>query len=171
MVVNKDPEASQTARINLIGFRPITMAAYERTGADKVITALAIQPAPVFYTFPPYSQTLLVFQGSTASGIVDWWIDQDALMMVVGKHATVHVQTASKVGEVEITSIEAQPGIKMNARLAHFSVGHPAAIDIAAGADPGFYSFTITGKTSTGHIETQSGWIVVGSPGSLPGRS
>jgi hypothetical protein len=100
---------------------------------------------------------------------VDWSIDRDALMLVAGDHAVLHVRTASTKG-VNITNIQAATGVTMAVRQRHAAPGHPAVLDVAAGTRPGFYRFTVTGKTATGHTETQSGWIVVGAPGSLPAR-
>jgi hypothetical protein len=170
MTVNKDPKRSVTARINLIGFQPNTMAAYEHSGSDRSITASSPIPAPGSYTFQPYSQTLLVFSGSAASGAADWSVSPDALMMPTGGHAVLQAQMGEKSGGVKIVGIDAQAGVTMAARQSHLAAGHPATIDVAAGAKPGFYRFTVTGKTSSGHLEGQSGWIVVGVPGSLPVR-
>ncbi len=168
MSINKDPSQSVTANLNLTGFRPSTMVAYERVGGDKAITASATLPAVGTYTFKPYSQTLLVFQGSAAPGAVDWSIDRDDLMITTGEHAVLHVQTAGKRAAIHIVGIKAEPGVTMTARSSRVDAWHPAAIDVAAGTKPGFYSYTVTAKTPTGHTETQSGWIVVGAAGSLP---
>jgi len=168
MAINKDPKQSVTARLNLIGFRPTTMAAYERAGSDKSIATTPAVATPESYTFKPYSQTLLIFDGRAAAG-ADWSIDHDDLMLITGDHAVLRVQTADKKG-MNITNIQAASGVTMATRQSYFTAGRPAAIDVTAGSKPGFYHFTITGKTSSGHKETQSGWIVVGAPGSLPVR-
>jgi len=168
MVINKDPKHAVTARLKTVGFRPTKMAAYERSGSDKAITALSTVPSSGAYTFKPYSQTLLVFRGSAAPGAIDWSIAPDALMMITGKRAVLRVTTGEKQGGIDILGIKAQQGISMTVRRSHVAAGHPGMIDVAAGGNPGFYKFTVTGKTASGHTETQSGWIVIGVPGSLP---
>jgi len=126
--------------------------------------------APGSYTCKPYSQTLLVFDGTTTPGVVDWSIDKDALMMVTGSHAVLSLSTGNKHGGIYIKSIDVQAGVTMTAQQTRVYLGHPGTIAVTAGTDPGFYHFTVTGKTSTGRAESQSGWIVVGVPGSLPAR-
>jgi len=170
MAVNKDPKKSVTTKLNLVGFQPTAMTSYQRAGSDKSITPSRAIAAPASFTFQPYSQTLLVFQGKTATGAVDWSIDKDALMLITGSHATLHVNATDPKG-VRIVGIKAAPGITVKARQATATTQHPAMIDVAAGAKPGFYHFTITAKTATGRQENQSGWIVVGAPGSLPVRN
>jgi len=171
MAINKDPKNSVTARIELIGFQPNNMTAYERSATDTSITALPATAASGTYTFKPYSQTLLAFSGSSATGAVNWSVTPDALMMPTDGQAVLHVQTGEAQGSVKIAGINAQAGVTMTVHQFHLAAGHPATIDVAAGAKPGFYRFTVTGKTSTGHLEAQSGWIVVGVPGSLPVQS
>jgi len=168
MTINKDPKNSVQAKINLAGFKPTTMAAYERAGDGTSIAAIPPTSPPGSYTFKPYSQTLLVFGGTTTPGVVDWSIDKDALMMVTGSRAVLSVRTGNKHSGINIKTIDAQTGVTMTAQQPRVYFGHPGTISVTAGTDPGFYHFTVTGKTSSGRVETQSGWIVVGAPGSLP---
>lgn len=170
MAINKDPKQSVTARIKLIGFRPSEIRAYERVGSDKSIKALLPIPSLGSYTFKPYSQTLLVFRGSAVAGAVDWSITPDALMMVTGEHAVLRVTMGKVQGGINIVRIKAPAGVTMTALRSHVTAGHPGSIDVAAGSKPGFYKFTVTGKTASGRTATQSGWIVVGLPSSRPGR-
>ena len=169
MAINKDPKQSVTAKLDLVGFRPTAMAAYQRSGGDKTITATPAAASPGTYTFKPYSQTLLVFDGRAEKGTADWSVTPDALMMLPGEHAVLRVQTADKKG-VTITNVEAAPGVTMTAKQKQAARGRFAALDVDAGTNPGFYHFTVTGKTAAGHAETQSGWIVIGAPGSLPAK-
>jgi hypothetical protein len=168
MAINKDPKKSVTAQIKMVGFRPSEMVAYERSGSDKAIAAVPTSPARGSYTFKPYSQTLVVFKGNTAPAVVDWSIDPDALMMVTSGHVVLRVSMGKEQGGVDIVGIKVPAGVTMTARRSHVTAGHPGSIDVAAGGSPGFYKFTVTGKTASGRMETQSGWIVVGVPGSLP---
>jgi endoglucanase len=168
MTINKDPKRSVVARLKFIGFRPVSMVVYSRPSNGKLIIQSQTSPAPNMYKFRPYSQTLQVFHGSAASGEVDWSVDPDALMMTEGEHAVMHVRTDAKNGGVDIVGITCQTGVTMTAQSTNATARHPSRVDVEAGAKPGFYRFTLTGKTSAGHNETQSGWIVVGAPGSLP---
>jgi hypothetical protein len=171
MAINKDPKNAVTARIEIDGFSPATMTAYEREGADKSITTSPSVAAPESYTFAPYSQTLLVFQGTQDTGVVDWSIDRDCLMLIAGSRATLHVVASASRGNVHLLKVDAADGVAMTISGSRVSPAHGGTIDVVAGADPGFYRFTVTGKTSAGRVETQSGWIVVGKPGSLPDLS
>jgi hypothetical protein len=170
MVINKDPERAVTARIKTVGFQPAKMLAYERSGTVKAITASAPMAAPRSYTFKPYSQTLLVLQGKAAPGTAEWAVNPDALMMVTGGRATLRVTTGKEQGGITIVGIQAPKGVTMTAGRARVTAAHPGTIAVEAGAEPGFYRFTVTGKTPSGRTQTQSGWIVVGVPGSLPAR-
>jgi hypothetical protein len=169
MAINKDPKNSVTARLMMVGFKPTKMVAYERSGSDKSI-AKATALSPESYTFKPYSQTLLVFSGNTEPGGVDWSIDRDALMMITGERAVLHITTGKGQGNISVVGIKAPAGVTMTARQSHVSPGHAGIITVVAGARPGFYRFTVTARTPPGRIQTQSGWIVIGVPGSLPAR-
>jgi hypothetical protein len=169
MAINKDPKKSVTAQIKLLGFQPVKLVAYERSGSDKVITTASSIPAPGSYTFKPYSQTLLIFGGSAATRAVDWAIQPDALMMISGERAVLRA-TSENRGGIDIVGIEAPAGVNMTVRDSHVSAGHAGSIEVSAGANPGFYRFTVTAKTPSSSTQTQSGWIVVGASGSLPAR-
>lgn len=168
MVINKDPERAVTARIQTAGFRPTKMVAYERVGSAKAITASAPMTPPGSYTFKPYSQTLLVLQGKATPGAVNWAVTPDALMLVAGGKATLPVKISDARGSLDIVRIEAAEGVSMKASRSRVVSGRPGAITVTAGSMPGFYRFTVTAKTSSGQMQKQSGWIVVGVPGSLP---
>ena len=170
MAINKDPKSSVTAKIHLVGFRPRTMTVSARSGRDTSITASPATAVPDSFTFLPFSQTLLVFEGSAAPAAVDWSLDPNALMMVTGGHATLRVRTGDRRG-VRITSVQAAPGVTITPRRPRFADGQPNLIDVAAGAKTGFYRFTVIGRTPSGQQEKQSGWVVVGAPGSLPATS
>jgi hypothetical protein len=168
MTINKDPKKSVTAQITLNGFTPTRGTAYARSGDGKSITVSPVTAELACYTFPPYSQTLLVFEGKTTPGAVDWEIKRDALMMITGHQGTLQVLTTQKHESLRLTSIAAQSGVTLTIRSAVVSAGHAGVIDVAAGAKSGFYRYTLRGKTTSGCVETQSGWIVVGIPRSMP---
>ncbi len=168
MTINKDSKNSVTAQIKLNGFTPTAMTAYERLGDGKSIAVSPPVAAPRAYTFKPYSQTLLVFNGSTAPGAIDWCIDRDSLMMIAGSHALLKVFTNRIHGSVHLVSINAQPGITMTIRSPNVTSSHRGVVDVSAGSNPGFYHFTVKGESSSRHLETQSGWIVVGASQSMP---
>jgi hypothetical protein len=141
---------------------------FTRAGDEKVITASPQAKPTASHTFKPYSQTLLIFQGNTASGAADWSIDRDSLMMITGSKAVLNINMDDKRGDVEITGVKVPAEVTMTVRNSKVAPGKPGLIDVTAGDKPGFYRFTVTGETASGRIETQSGWIVVGLPGSLP---
>lgn len=170
MVINKDPKHPVTARIKTIGFQPAQMIAYERVGEAKAITASSPIAPLSSYRFKPYSQTLLVLQGKAAPGAMDWSVSPDSLMMVTGSRAALAVKLGSPKSSIDIIGIQAADGVSMKAGKSHVTLGKPGVITVVAGRKPGFYRFTITARTSSGLTERQSGWIVVGVPGSLPSR-
>jgi hypothetical protein len=112
-------------------------------------------PARGSYTFKPYSQTLVDFKGNTAPAVVDWSIDPDALMMVTSGHVVLRVSMGKEQGGVDIVGIKVPAGVTMTARRSHVTAGHPGSIDVAAGGSPGFYKFTVTGKTASGQGRTR----------------
>lgn len=171
MAINKDPKNSVTARINLVGFQPTEMVASERSGRDTSVTTASPRAALNSYTFKPYSQTLLTFRGSAAPGAVNWSIDRDALMMVPNERTVLRVTADKGQGGLKIVGITAPAGVTMSVRQPHVTTGHPGSFSVTAGTTPGFYKFTVTGQTAAGRRQTQSGWIVVGVPGSLPPKS
>jgi phosphatidylinositol glycan class B len=168
MAINKDPRNGVTAKLDLEGFTPESVNEFTRAGDEKVITASPQAKPTASYTFKPYSQTLLVFQGNAASGAADWSIDRDSLMMVTGGKAVLNINADGERGGVEIASVKAPAEVTMTVRNSSVAPDKPGLIDVAAGDKPGFYRFTVTGKAASGRIQTQSGWIVVGLPGSLP---
>jgi hypothetical protein len=168
MVINKDPKNSVTAKLDLEGFTPESVNEFSRARDEKVITALPQAKPAASYTFKPYSQTLLVFQGNAASGAADWSIDRDSLMMITGSKAVLNINADGEPGGIEIASVKAPAEVKMTIREPKVAPGRPGSIEVTAGDKPGFYRFTVTGKTASGRTGTQSGWIVVGLPGSLP---
>jgi len=171
MTVNKDPKRSVQATIQMTGFHPSAVMVYERSGNDKAITSGPADPNAAFFTFKPYSQTLLDFTGIAAPGAADWSVEPDALMLVSGGHASLNLRTGAGVNRLEIIKVTAPAGVTMTLRSAQPTAGSPAAIDVEAGSVPGFYPFTVTARTQSGNEETQPGWIVVGAPGSIPGAA
>ena len=170
MVINKDPERAVTARINTVGFQSTKMVAYERAGTAKATTTSARLKPTDRYTFKPYSQTLLVLQGKATPGAVNWAVTPDSLMLTVGAKTTLPVKISDTNGTLEIVKIEAAAGISMKISRSRVTPDKSGAIAVLAGGKPGFYRFTVTAKTSSGQAQTQSGWIVVGAPGSLPAK-
>jgi hypothetical protein len=168
MTINKDPLNSTTEAIALVGFHPVSVVAYSRDGNNSSVTETPSTAPPSAYTFKPYSQTLLVLQGSTTMGVLDWSIDKDSLQMLVGSHTELSVSTNDAHKTLTILSIKAPTGVAMSVHRSSISAGHPGVIDVATGSDPGFYRYRVTVKTAAGLLETQSGWIVVGDVGSLP---
>ncbi|MBC8139389.1 MAG: glycoside hydrolase family 44 protein, partial [Fibrella sp.] len=170
MVINKDPKRAVTAKIKTVGFQPTQMVAHKRIGDAKTITTSAPLKPQDSCTFPPYSQTLLVLNGKAAPGTVNWSVSPDALMMITGARATLPIHVSTPKGSLKIVGIQAERGISMTASPSPVTPGKPGAIRVVAGNKPGFYRFTVTAKTPSGQNETQSGWIVIGVPNSLPAK-
>lgn len=168
MVINKDPKNSVTTKLDLEGFTPVSVNEFTRGRDEKAIAALPQAKPADSYTFKPYSQTLLVFQGNASPDAADWSIDRDSLMMITGSKAALNINLAGEGGGIRITSVKAPAEVTMAVRNPEVASGKPGLIDVTAGDKPGFYRFTVTGETASGRTSTQSGWIVVGMPGSLP---
>jgi len=78
---------------------------------------------------------------------------------------TLHPKLTSGSSTVTLSSPQFDSGIaSMNITGASVTSGQNGMIVATAGSIPGFYHFSITGTDSSGVVQTQGGWIVVGNP-------
>src|SRR4030095_9775607 len=110
------PKNSVTAKLDLEGFTPESVNEFSRARDEKVITALPQAKPAASHTFKPYSQTLLIFQGNTASGAADWSIDRDSLMMITGSKAVLNINMDGNRGDIKITSVKVPAEVTMTVR-------------------------------------------------------
>jgi len=172
MVINKDPANAAQVNFNLNGFNASTYVAYSISNTNFAsIQASASQGWNPTQSFPPYSITLLVINGTEVSvPSSEWSLNPDDLMIPAGGSATLHPAIASGSSNLTLNSatfdnFEGTSACSGNLSITSATVTptQPGAIAVTAPATSGFCHYTVT--ASVGSVQqTQGGWIVVGNP-------
>ena len=173
MIINKDPETSAQVSFNLNGFTPSSVTSY--TLASTVPNTIAVSSASSWsspVTVAPYSATLLVITGATATKpSSEWDLNPDTTMVPAGGTVTLNPSITSGTGNVTLANaaFDAYEGATactgtINIITAAITTTTNGTITVNAGGAPGFCHFTVTGTDSAGVIQSQGGWIVVGNP-------
>jgi hypothetical protein len=176
MIINKDPQtvAEVTFNFSPNGFTPSSVTSYTLAStAPNTITASSAgswSSAPM--TVAPYSATLLVITGTTATKPgSEWDLNPDTIMVPAGGTVTLNPMLTSGTDNVILAnpSFDAYEGASacagtMNITTTAITTTSNGAITVNAGATPGFCHFTVTGSDITGVTQAQGGWIVVGKP-------
>jgi len=165
MVVNKDPVNSAKTAFTLNGFTPSQVKSYTlSTALPNSIVAGTSQAWSSPMTFAPYSATLLVITGTTASlPAAEWDLNPDTIMVSAGGTASLHPKLISG-SSVTLGSPSSQAGISVTTAFSTVNSGQQGLVQVTAGNTPGFYSFSVPATDSGGVSTTESGWIVVGNP-------
>jgi hypothetical protein len=166
MVVNKAPGAVATAQFALNGFTPSRVTTYTLSSKNpKSIVASTTKPWSSSLTFAPYSANLLVVTGSMAQlPSAEWDLNPDTIQLPAGGTVTLSPKIVGGSGTVTLGTPQFDTGITMAVTQGTISSGHPGTINLAAGANPGFYHYTVPGTDNAGATQQQSGWILVGNP-------
>ena len=166
MIVNKDPQNAVLAQITPTGFAPTSVTSYTLSQASpSSIVALSSQAWTSNITFAPYSATLLVIAGTMAQTPgAEWDLNPDTIMVPAGGTATLQPKITSSSGTVTLSSASADNGITVALTQPSLTTAQTGTITVTAGANPGFYHYTVTGADNAGVSQTQGGWIVVGKP-------
>jgi hypothetical protein len=172
LVLNKDPANTASVQLAFNGFTPSNSVSYTLAStAPTTIAASASGPWSATQSFAPYSATLLVITGTTATAPVSSWdLNPDTTMMAAGGTVTLNPKITSGSGNVNLTSAvfdsyEGAPACSGTITLttATITPSIPGEITVTAGNTPGFCHFTVTGSDGTA-TQTEGGWIVVGNP-------
>jgi hypothetical protein len=165
LVLNKDPQNSVSAQLNLNGFNPSTVVSYTLGAtAPTTIAASSSSAWSSTITFAPYSATLLVINGSMA-GTPDseWDLNPDTVMVSAGGTVTLQPRIASGTANVTLGAPQSDSGITVTVTQGNLTASQNGTVTVVAGNTPGFYHYIVQG-TDSGAAQTQGGWIVVGNP-------
>ncbi len=122
-------------------------------------------------TFAPYSITLLVVSGSTATPpSSEWDLNPDTIMVPAGGTATLQPVLTSGSSNVNLSSAvfdsyEGAAACNGTITVTNGAVTgtQPGTLTEQAGSTPGFCHFTVTGSDGSA-TQTEGGWIIVGNP-------
>jgi hypothetical protein len=123
-------------------------------------------------TVAPYSATLLVITGTTATNpSSEWDLNPDTIMVPAGGTVTLNPAITSGTANVTLANavFDAYEGATpctgtINIPIGAITTTSNGTITVNAGGTPGFCHFTVTGTDSAGVMQSQGGWIVVGKP-------
>ncbi len=174
LVLNKDPANTASVQFVLNGFTPSSAVNYTLASrAPTTIAASGSSPWSATQSFAPYSATLLVITGTTATAPVSSWdLNPDTTMVAAGGTVTLNpkITSGSASANVNLTSAvldsyegAAACGGTITLTTATITPSTPGEITVTAGSTPGFCHFTVTGSDGTA-TQTEGGWIVVGNP-------
>jgi hypothetical protein len=172
MVLNKDPANAANVTFQVNNFSGTSCTAYTLSQS----TSTAIVPSSCTWgglmTFAPYTATLLVVTGAQASvPAAEWDLNPDTTMVPAGGSVTLNPTITSGTSGVTVTLTAASfdsgysGGGTMSITNANLTLTPSnGAISVTAGSTPGFYHFTVTSKDSSGVIQKQGGWLIIGNP-------
>jgi Glycoside hydrolase family 44 len=173
LVLNKDPQNSNSVTFTLTGFTPSSMVSYTLApSSPNIITASSSSAWSSTVTFAPYTATLLVINGSVATPPAsEWDLNPDTTMVAAGGTVTLQPEVTSGTANVTLQSAvfdsfegaAACTGGNITLTSATVAPNEPGTITVTAGGTPGFCHFTVTGTDGTA-AQTKGGWIVVGNP-------
>ena len=173
MVVNKDPANTAQVAFTTSGFTPTNVTSYTLAQASgNSITASSSPSWSATQTFPPYSVTLLVVGGSTATvPASEWDLDPDTIMVPAGGTVTLNPLISRGTTNVALSSAvfdafegaTACTGGTITLTTSTITTATNGQITINAPSTPGFCHFSVSGTDGTA-TQTQGGWIVVGRP-------
>jgi hypothetical protein len=173
MIINKDPQTVAQVSFNLNGFTPSSVTSYTLAStAPNTITASSASSWSPPVTVAPYTATLLVITGTTATKPgSEWDLSPDSIMVPAGGTVTLNPMITSGTDSVTLAnaSFDSYEGAAacagtINITTAAITTTTNGAITVTAGSTPGFCHFTATATDSAGVTQTQGGWIVVGKP-------
>jgi hypothetical protein len=162
VVVNKDPNNAAQTTLNLNGFTASQVTTYtlSRSSPNSIVAGPS-QAWPSTMTFQPYTATLLVITGTTASApAVEWDLNPDTIALPAGGTVTLHPRLVSGSASLTISTGTFDAGITPSVTTSTVSGSQQGAVQIVAGNVPGFYHFNVQASDNT----TQGGWIVVNKP-------
>lgn len=165
MVVNKDPGNMAQVQFALNGFTASQVTAYTLSvGSPTTIVASSSQTWSASQNFAPYSATLLVITGTTASTPAsEWDLNPDTTMVAAGGSVTLQPKITSGTASVSLGAPQSDTGITLTVTQGNLTTSLNGAIKVVAGNTPGFYHYAVSGTDSSA-TQTQGGWIVVGKP-------
>jgi hypothetical protein len=169
MVINKDPANAAGVTFNLDNFDPATMRTFTLSQArPTTIVASKTELWSTTRTFAPYSATLIVVQGRTTHTVAsEWDLNPDTLLAPTSGSVTLYpTLTGGPGGPVTLVSATGSGGLTLSIVRKGMNSLANAEIVVKTPANPGLYSFTVTGKDSAGTVQTKQGWVLATVPAS-----
>jgi fibronectin type 3 domain-containing protein len=179
MVVNGDPANAAQVSFTLNHFNAANVTSYALSQASPTsIVASSSQTWSATQTFPAYSATLLVINGTPTTTAAEWDLNPDAIRAPAGGMVTLAPKIVSTSGTVTLSSAvfdtyytgaaaqSGNGGCSAAITASQVTTTQNGAITLTAGTTstaPGFYHFTVTGSDGSGVTQTQGGWLLVGS--------
>jgi hypothetical protein len=165
MVVNKDPANGAQVQFALNGFTASSVVSYTLAAtAPTTIKASSSAAWSSTMTFAPYTATLLVITGTTATiPATEWDLNPDTIMVSAGGTVTLQPKITSGTTSLILSAPTSDSGITVALTQPNLTTLLNGTITITAGNTPGFYHFAVSGSDSVA-TQTQGGWIVVGKP-------
>jgi hypothetical protein len=94
----------------------------------------------------------------------NWDLNPDTTMVAAGSKVVLSPKITSGSATVTLGTPQSDSGISLSVTQPALSPGHNGKITVTASATPGFYHFTVPSNDTTGVVQQQSGWILVGNP-------
>jgi hypothetical protein len=165
LVLNKDPQNTVSGQFAFNGFTPSSVVSYTLAAtAPTKIVASSSNAWSSAQTFAPYTATLLVISGTSATVPASAWdLNPDTIMLPAGGSVTLQPKITSGTTNVTLASPQSDSGITVTINQGTLSTTQNGTITVVAGNTPGFYHYTVQG-TDAGATQTEGGWIVVGNP-------
>ncbi|MGA8224457.1 MAG: glycoside hydrolase family 44 protein [Candidatus Acidiferrales bacterium] len=166
LVINKDPVNAVVAGISLGAFTASQFTSYALSQASpNSIVSSSEKPWNSTQSFPAYSATLLVIQGTASAPAAEWDLNPDTVQAPANGTITLAPTILSGTGTVTLTSAQFDSGGgTISISQSQVTTTRNGAISVVAGANPGFFHFTVTAKDSAGVTQTEGGWLLVGNP-------
>ena len=171
LVLNKDPANTASVQFAFSGFTPTSVVSYTlaQSAPTKITSASASWSAT--QNFAPYTATMLVITGTTATSPVSSWdLNPDTTMVAASGTVILTPKITSGSSNVNLSSavFDAYEGAAacsgtLSLTTATIAPTTNGEITVTAGSTPGFCHFTVTGSDGTA-TQTEGGWIVVGNP-------
>jgi fibronectin type 3 domain-containing protein len=172
LVLNKDPANTASVQFAFNGFTPTSVVSYTLASTTPTkITASSSGAWSATQSFAPYTATLLVITGTTATlPASSWDLNPDTTMVPASGTVILNPKIISGSTNVNLSSavFDAYEGAaacsgSLSLTTSTITPSMPGEITVTAGSTPGFCHFTVTGSDGTA-TQTEGGWIVVGNP-------
>ena len=165
LFLNKDPQNAAQVQFALNGFTPTQVTTYTLSQtAPTMIVASSSMAWSSSLSFAPYTATLLVITGTTATlPAAEWDLNPDTTMVPANGTVTLSPKFVSGSGQITLGTPQFDSGITLAVTQGTVSSGNNGSITVTAGVTPGFYHYSVPGTDSSA-TQNQGGWIVVGKP-------
>jgi hypothetical protein len=165
LVLNKDPSNTDQVQFAFNGFTPKQVTSYtlSSTNPTKIVASTTTNWSSSL-SFVPYSATLLVVTGTTQLPGAEWDLNPDTTMVAAGGKVVLQPKVVSGTATVTLGAPTSDPGISVVVSQPVLSKGHNGTIAVTAGANPGFYHYSVPSTDTNGVAQQQGGYILVGNP-------